>query len=183
MPMLKVALTGPESSGKTTLTLALAKHFDVPHLLEYSRIFLDELTRPYVEEDLVPIAKGQLRQEKQVEEGDAPLYFCDTSLLVMRVWGLYKFGRSDDKIKEMLLAHPADLYLLCRPDIAWAPDPLREHASIEDREALFRLYKQNLDEFQLPYGVVEGEAQARFESAAGHVLTHFPDLASLERKA
>ncbi len=181
--MLKVALTGPESSGKTTLTLALAKHFDVPHLLEYSRTFLDELDRPYVEQDLVPIARGQLAQEKKVEQGDAPLYFCDTSLLVMRVWGLYKFARSDDRIKEMLLAHPADLYLLCRPDIAWAPDPLREHASIEDREALFRLYKQNLDEFQLPYGIVEGKGQARLDSALGHVQEHFPHLTFLLRKA
>lgn len=181
--MLKVALTGPESSGKTTLTLALAKHFEVPHLLEYSRIFLNELSRPYVEQDLVPIAQGQLAQEKEVEKGDTPIYFCDTSLLVMRVWGLYKFGRSDDQIKEMLLAHPADLYLLCRPDIAWAPDPLREHASIADREALFRLYKQNLDEFQLPYGIVEGEAQARLASALGIVLEHFPDLTFSLRKA
>ena len=180
--MLKVALTGPESSGKTTLTLALAEYFDAPHLLEYSRTFLNELTRPYVEEDLVPIASGQLVQEKEVEKGGAPLYFCDTSLLVMRVWGLYKFGRSDDQIEEMLLAHPADLYLLCRPDIAWAPDPLREHASIEDREALFRLYKQNLDEFQLPYGIVEGKEQARFQSALAHIQEYFPDLTSLSQR-
>lgn len=176
--MLKVALTGPESSGKTTLTLALAKHFDVPYLLEYSRVFLSELDRPYIEQDLVPIAHGQLAQEKEIEQGTAPLYFCDTSLLVMRVWGLYKFGRSDDQIRAMLLDHPADLYLLCRPDIAWAPDPLREHASIEDREALFRLYKQNLDEFKLPYGIVEGNAQARLASALGHVQAHFPTLTS-----
>lgn len=180
--MLKVALTGPESSGKTTLTVALAEYFDVPHLLEYSRTFLNKLTRPYVEPDLVPIAKGQLHQEKRVEQGDAPLYFCDTSLLVMRVWGLYKFGRSDDQIKSMLLAHPADLYLLCQPDIAWAPDPLREHASIEDREALFRLYKQNLDEFNLPYRIIEGQAKARFDCAVAAVLDYFPDLVILPKE-
>ena len=66
--MLKVALTGPESSGKTTLTLALAEYFNAPHLLEYSRVFLNELTRPYVEQDLLPIAIGQLNQEKKLEQ-------------------------------------------------------------------------------------------------------------------
>ena len=76
----------------------------------------------------------------------------------------------------MLLAHPADLYLLCRPDIAWAPDPLREHASIEDREALFRLYKQNLDEFHLPYRIIEGQAKARFDCASTAVQDYFPEL-------
>lgn len=174
--MLKVALTGPESSGKSTLTLALAKHFGAPYLLEYSRTFLNKLDRRYMEQDLVPIAQGQLAQEKALEQGESSIYFCDTSLLVMRVWGLYKFGRSDEQIKEMLLDHPADLYLLCRPDIAWAPDPLREHAAIEDREALFKLYKQNLDEFQLPYGIVEGQGLTRFECALQLVQRHFPAL-------
>lgn len=181
--MLKVALTGPESSGKTTLTLALAKHFEVPALLEYSRTFLNNLDRPYIEEDLVPIARGQLAQEQELEQGDASIYFCDTSLLVMRVWGLYKFGRSDDRIKDMLLTQPPDLYLLCQPDIAWAPDPLREHASIEDREALFRLYKQNLDEFQLPYRIIEGQGKARFDCALSHVLDHFPELTLLPKRS
>ena len=174
--MLKVALTGPESSGKSTLTLALAKHFNVPHLLEYARTFLDRLDRPYVEEDLVPIAQGQLAQERKMAKGEGPIYFCDTSLLVMRVWGLYKFGRSDAQIKEMLLNHPADLYLLCSPDIAWTPDPLREHAAIADREALFKLYKQNLDEFQLPYGLVEGQGQARVDLALQQLYGRFPQL-------
>jgi len=174
--MLKVALTGPESSGKSTLTLALAKHFNVPHLLEYARTFLDRLDRPYVEEDLVPIAQGQLAQERKMAKGEGPIYFCDTSLLVMRVWGLYKFGRSDAQIKEMLLNHPADLYLLCSPDIAWTPDPLREHAAIADREALFKLYKQNLDEFHLPYGIVEGQGEARLDCALQLVIKHFPAI-------
>ena len=172
--MLKVALTGPESSGKSSLTQALAKHFKAPYLLEYSRTFLNDLARPYTEEDLVPIAEGQLAQEKALAKS---IYFCDTSLLVMRVWGLYKFGRSDERIKEMLLAHPADFYLLCRPDLAWAPDPLREHAALEDREALFKLYKQNLDEFQLPYGLVEGQGQARVDMALQQLRGRFPQLA------
>lgn len=177
--MLKVALTGPESSGKTRLTLALAQHFQAPFLLEYSRVFLSNLTRPYVEEDLLPIAEGQLAQEKALAKKRPPIYFCDTSLLVMRVWGLYKFGRSDARIKDLLLAHPADLYLLCSPDLAWAPDPLREHAAIEDREALFKLYKQNLDAFQLTYGIVQGQGQDRLDSALAQILTHFPQLKSL----
>jgi len=146
--MIKIILTGPESSGKSTLAQQLATHYGAPCLSEYSRHFLAQLERPYVEEDLVEIARGQLAQEKAMMAKKPSLLFCDTSLLVMRVWGLYKYGRSDDKIRAMLEQSQPSLFLLCRPDLPWEPDPLREHASLEDRAALFQLYHQYLHQLQ-----------------------------------
>jgi nicotinamide riboside kinase len=48
----KIALTGPESSGKSTLARQLATYFDAPVVPEYARLFLSLLGRPYVEADL-----------------------------------------------------------------------------------------------------------------------------------
>lgn len=163
--MIKIILTGPESSGKSTLAQQLAAHYGAPCLSEYSRHFLAHLERPYVEADLVDIASGQLAQEEAMMAKKPSLLFCDTSLLVMRVWGLYKYGRSDDKIKAMLEQSQPSLFLLCRPDLPWEPDPLREHASIEDRAALFQLYHQEVQAFQFPYAIISGEGEGRFEMA------------------
>lgn len=172
--MIKIVLTGPESSGKSTLAQQLAAHYDAPCLSEYSRRFLAQLERPYVEKDLVDIAQGQLAQEEAIAITKPPLFFCDTSLLVMRVWGLYKYDRSDDQIKEMLVQSQPDLFLLCRPDLPWESDPLREHASIEDREALFQLYHQEVQAFQFPYVIISGQGAGRLEMAIQAVESNWP---------
>lgn len=163
--MIKIVLTGPESSGKSTLAQQLAAHYGAPCLSEYSRHFLAQLERPYVEADLVDIARGQLAQEEAMMAKKPRLFFCDTSLLVMRVWGLYKYGRSDDKIRAMLEQSQPSLFLLCRPDLPWEPDPLREHASIEDRAALFQLYYQEVQAFQFPYVIISGAGDGRLDMA------------------
>lgn len=165
MMMRKIVLTGPESSGKTVLTQQLATHFQADWLPEYARFFLENLNRPYLEADLIDIARGQLQKETEKAQANPPLLFCDTSLLVIHVWGLYKYGRSHPWIKQQLQANPAHLYLLCRPDLPWQPDPLREHADITHREALFALYQTALDQLQLPYAIIAGQGAQRLAKA------------------
>ena len=41
--MLKIIVTGPESSGKTTLCKSLSKHFKIPYSEEFARKYLDYL--------------------------------------------------------------------------------------------------------------------------------------------
>ncbi|MDV7398455.1 ATP-binding protein, partial [Arthrospira platensis SPKY1] len=56
---LRIALTGPESTGKTTLAKALAARFDTVWAPEYARTYLERLGRPYQYGDLEVIARGQ----------------------------------------------------------------------------------------------------------------------------
>ncbi len=55
-----ITIVGPESSGKTTLARQLAGYYTCPLVPEYAREYLERLDRPYSEEDLFLIAKGQL---------------------------------------------------------------------------------------------------------------------------
>ena len=163
--MRKIVLTGPESSGKTVLSQQLANHFQADWLPEYARFFLENLNRPYLEADLIDIARGQLQKETEKAQANPPLLFCDTSLLVIRVWGLYKYGRSNPWIKQQLQENPAHLYLLCSPDLPWEADPLREHADITHREALFTLYRRELAHLELPYTIIAGQGPQRLAKA------------------
>ncbi len=165
--MLRIAITGPESSGKTTLAKALAAHYGVPWVPEFAREYLEGLGRPYVEEDLVRIAEGQREAEERSAEQKPSILICDTDLLVIRIWAREKFGRVDPRLEEMTSALPYQHALLCRPDIPWAPDPLRENP--DDRERLFAVYQTELEASKRPYVIVHGNRQERLHHAVATI--------------
>ncbi|MBL7828123.1 MAG: ATP-binding protein [Saprospiraceae bacterium] len=158
----KVVVTGPESTGKTFLAQSLAHHFDCPCVPEFARPYLQALIRPYSHADLKDIASGQQAwinwYAKANQKG---MLICDTDWSVIHVWELFVFG----KIKYSLLPPPWDrtYYLLCAPDIPWEPDPLREHP--QAREALFEHYHHLLQQMNLPFTIISGDFQSRFENS------------------
>lgn len=164
----RIVITGPESSGKTTLARALAR--------QYSALWVDEMAREYlankdgylyVEEDLLGIARLQLMEEDQCAaeavDKDSPWLFCDTDLITIRIWGEEKYGRSDPWIAQQTEARPYDLWLLCSPDIPWEPDPLRENP--HDRDRLFAVYERMLNQLAKPYAVMSGTHEERMRAA------------------
>ncbi|MDR4988678.1 MAG: ATP-binding protein [Bacteroidales bacterium] len=171
----KVAVTGPESTGKSALCKGLAEHFNTRFVPEFAREYLDKLDRPYVEEDIVSIARGQLAHEYRLAEAmkktGEPLLFCDTELIVTKIWSLHKYHRCDPWILEKIKANPYDLYLLCDVDLAWEPDPLREHPDL--RNYFFNWYRQELSDYGFPFVIVRGVQQERLNNAIVAVNNFF----------
>ncbi len=161
--MQRIVLTGPESTGKTTLARALARHYGTSWTPEYARHYLNELDRPYRESDLPAIARGQLDWEEEYGKTANGLLFCDTALVVLKVWSMVKYGRTDPWILEQLRVRPYHFYLLCAPDLPWEADPLREHR--DGREALFARYLRELEDLGASYAVVRGRGEERFRAA------------------
>ena len=89
--MKKIVLIGPESTGKTTLAKALAKHYDCNYVPEYARQYINDLNRPYQKEDIVTIAKKQIELEETKEKKE-PFLFLDTDLIVCKIWSKFKYG-------------------------------------------------------------------------------------------
>ena len=140
--MSKIIVTGPESSGKTTLCKALSQHFQLTFSIEYAREYLDALNIDYNQNDLLKIAKGQLKAEKNTT-------LLDTDLITIKIWSIYKYGNCDKWILDQIEKQTLEkrFYLLCKPDIAWEKDPLRENA--ENRIDLFKLYKKELEDLSV----------------------------------
>lgn len=151
--MKKVILIGPESSGKSTLCQQLGEHFQTPYTTEFARAYLTQLDQAYTEEDLLEIAKGQLASE-QVE---GELLFCDTDLLTIKIWSDYKYGQTHPWIIDQIAQQQQEdrFYLVCKPDIPWTADPLREHPN--NREELFDIHLKELQKLQLTYHIIDGE--------------------------
>jgi len=148
----------------------LAKHFRTGWVPEYAREYIDKLNRPYSEEDILKIAKGQLdREMKQVAVSEG-LLFCDTELIVTKIWSEVKYGRCNPWILEQIENHTYDLYLLCYIDIPWENDPQREHPHM--RERLFTLYYEELLERGYSFEAIKGLGEERLQNAIRHVRNY-----------
>ncbi len=161
--MRKIVLTGPESSGKTTLAETLAEYYQTMWVPEYARFYVENLGRPYTELDLLEIAKEQLRQEDHTAAQVSNILFCDTDLITISIWQKEIFNGSFHWINQEIKERHYDAYLLCAPDIPWEPDPLRENP--DDRERLYKRYEEELMSLNKNFIRVSGTIEERLEQA------------------
>jgi len=161
-PGLVVCVTGPESCGKTTLAIELARALAVPFVAEVAREYLAGRSS-YDADDLLAIAKAQLTAEQNALAEGTGLIICDTDLQVIQVWWQEKFGELDPWLEDALDQRTERRYLLSAPDLPWEPDPLRE--SRDDRERLFDRYARLLRDEPFAFAEVRGTGQIRFERA------------------
>jgi NadR type nicotinamide-nucleotide adenylyltransferase len=163
----KVAIIGPECTGKSVLAAFLADHFKTEWVREYAREFIEGLGRPYNENDLLTIARGQLRIEDEAARHAAKVLFCDTDLYVIKVWSVFKYGRTNPEILKLMEHRQYDLYLLAKIDIPWMEDPQREHP--HKREELYAMYLDEMKNQPVPFVEIGGEQTERRQTAIAAV--------------
>ena len=181
---LIVCLTGAECSGKTTLAEALAQSYGAPLVPEAARGWLErkgsqgaatgvgrsaQTSDPvaYAKDDVLAIAKEQVRLEQAALAKGPPLLICDTDLLVVQVWWEVKYGVLPDELRRALAERGPRAYLLTRPDIPWVADPLRESGG--NRDGPHRRQQQLLAAGNHPYAELGGDAVTRLAVARRHI--------------
>lgn len=167
----RIAIVGPESTGKTTLVNRLAQHYSTVGIPEYAREYVQELKRPCTLGDIEHIYKTQFEQEQQALLKANNFIFVDTESIIAKVWALDVFKKCPDWITQNILQHSYSLYLLTSPDIPWEPDAVREnpHRSV----FFFNWYEQELNNYQLPYVVIDGVGEQRLKNAINAIEDFF----------
>ncbi len=166
--LTKVVLYGPESTGKTTLAKQLAEHYNTLWVPEYMREYLqkkwDSEKKLVEKEDLIPIAEGQLKLEKEALQQVENLLICDTNLLELKVYSEYYYnGFCPSEIKTEATKNNYSIYLLTYIDTPWEADILRDRP--HNREEMFRIFETELKEQDFPYQILKGNETARFATA------------------
>ncbi|NBS19276.1 MAG: AAA family ATPase [Flavobacteriia bacterium] len=164
----RVVLYGPESTGKTTLARQLAAHYKTQWVEEFARDYLqkkwEQQQAVCTLEDLPVIVAGQLERENQKAANAKRFLFCDTNVLVTRVWSETHFeGYCDPQIVAYSQKLKYDLYLLTGIDVPWEKDDLRDRPN--DRERMFEYFKNILEQLHKRYVILEGIQSERFEIA------------------
>jgi len=162
--LIKIAIVGPESTGKSTISEALARHYDTVCVPEYAREYCRNLDRQYTLQDELNIFYGQVALERSLRPlARHGLLFCDTTFLTVKVWCDHLFGHTPSEVLQALTEVQYDYYLLMDIDLPWEDDPLRDFP--EDREHFMEIWRTELRAIGADFEEVSGLGAQRFENA------------------
>lgn len=169
----KIVVIGPESTGKSTLCRELAEHYHCNWCPEFAREYLLQHGTDYSFDDLLTIARGQLQLEdeylRKAHSQGHPFLFIDTDMYVMKVWCEFVFGKCHSLILENISQRKYDLYLLCNTDLPWVKDELREYPDLETRQRLYTIYRQLMENQEVPWVDINGSYSGRRKKAIAAV--------------
>lgn len=166
--MYKIAIVGPESTGKSTISPKLAAYYQTIWVPEYARTYCEKLTSPCTWEDEINMFKGQLALEQSlISEAKNNIIFCDTTFITIKIWSDKMFGKCPPEVIEALPKHHYDFYLLMNIDLPWEDDPLRDFPN--EREYFMNVWHQELQSLNANYVVISGSHEDRFKSSVAAI--------------
>ena len=178
--IIKVVLFGPESTGKTTISLQLAEHYNTVWAPEYARKYLQNKwnneRKTCENSDLIPIAIGQMRSENKLAKRADKILICDTDLLETKVYSeSYYGGIVDPRLDKYAIENTYDMYFLTHIDTVWESDDLRDKPN--ERQDMFDVFENALIKYNRPYVILKGDKKSRLKTAIKAI-----DKLLLERK-
>ena len=180
--LIKIVLFGPESSGKTTLSKLLARHYNTVWVQEYAREYLQNKwnneRKTCENSDLLPIAIGQIKLENEFAKNADRVLICDTDLLETMVYSQEFYGGFVDPLLEKAaIENTYHLYLLTYIDTPWEADDLRDRP--DQRVEMFNAFENALKKYNRPNVLVKGDIETRLATAIFEIdaiLKNFPNL-------
>ena len=170
-PLARVCVSGPESTGKTTLARRLAEWAGTECVPEASRLYAERIGRPLRASDVSPIAREHIAQadagDARARARDASFLVLDTDLVSTVIYARHYYGRVPPWIERAERARRASLYLLCDVDVPWIPDGVRDRPV--HRDEMFTLFRRALERRRANVIVVRGGWDERWELARAAV--------------
>lgn len=163
--IMKIAIVGPESTGKSTISAQLAAHYDTVWVPEYAREYCERLSSPCTWQDEINMFTGQLYLEEKLLPSARSLIICDTTFITVKIWSEHMFGSAPQEVLDKLVAHTYDFYLLMDIDLPWQEDPLRDFPHM--REHFMEVWHNELKSLDATYTLISGSDEERFQNAIG----------------
>lgn len=161
--ILKIAIVGGESTGKSTMSAYLAEHYHTVWVPEYAREYCEKLTEPPTWQDEINMFEGQLALENSLIGQANRILICDTTFITVKIWSDHMFGKAPQQVVDELSRHHYDLYLLLNIDLPWQDDPLRDFP--DKREHFMQVWHEELKAIDANYVLISGIGPERYRHA------------------
>lgn len=166
--IIKIAVVGPESTGKSEMAEYLAQELDTFFVPEYARYYCEDLHGNYTLQDEMNMFYGQLALEDSLlSVVRQPLIICDTTFLTVKVWSDHLFGYTPERVLEELSERVYHHYLLMDIDLPWEDDPLRDFP--DKREHFMKVWKEELNRLEASFDIISGTGVRRFQAGLSSV--------------
>jgi len=163
-----LVLTGPESTGKTTLARALAAELKAPCVPEASRLLAEAMApAPLSAETVEPIARLAMRMADEALATTPAFVVFDTDLVSTVVYARHYYGDCPAWILDEARRRRGARYLLCVPDLPWVADGVRDQPT--ERETLLMGFRTVLHEIGADVVEIHGVGDARLSAARAAV--------------
>ena len=163
----KVCVFGPESTGKSTLTEQLARHYNTNFVPEYARGVIEDCNAKLKDKDIEKIARGHDDDVKKATLDANRVLFVDTDAITTKVWSLELFGTYPKVIDEIIAKTDYDLYLLLDVDVPYVDDIVRYFPA--KRKVFLQKLENELKRYGKPYKLISGSWENRFNMAVSLV--------------
>lgn len=169
-PLLKIAVVGPESTGKSTMAKKLAEHYHTICVPEYARYYCQNLNNQYTLQDELNMYYGQVAlEESLIPLTSNELLIADTTIMTIKIWSDHLFGHTPEEVLNEITQRKYDFYLLMDIDLPWEDDPLRDFP--EQRPHFLEIWKKELTSLHANYALISGQGAARSENGIAAVQT------------
>jgi HTH-type transcriptional regulator, transcriptional repressor of NAD biosynthesis genes len=166
----RIALLGGESTGKTTLSCALADALGTVWVPEYGREYWEQRGGELTFDDMEHIARTQVGREAQQALKASRWLVCDTTPLTTQLYSELMFGRASDTLIG-LARRPYAMTFLCAADLPFVQDGTRRDEGF--RQVQQAWYLNALAQRAVPFELLEGPTNRRVETVLDLIRRSF----------
>ncbi len=165
----KISFYGPESTGKTYLSEKLAKVYRTEFVPEVARELI--LNNDFNLDDILKIGVAQNKRVLDKAMVANKILFCDTDLITTQIYCRQYLKVVPPVLQELESRIKYDHYFLFYPDVEWVADGMRDLG--DKREAMYNIFKAELDKRGIAYDVVKGSYAEREKFVVEKIAEYF----------
>jgi HTH-type transcriptional repressor of NAD biosynthesis genes len=163
---IKVVILGTESTGKTTLTEKLSKHFNCSFVLETGRDIIAN-SNSFTFDDLHLVATEHAKRIDKTILADSPLVIIDTEIHTTKSYSIFAFEKEMEISVNIYNSNKSNLYLYLNNDVEYLQDGTR--LSEAERNLLDLSHRQVLTAHNIDIVEIKGNWDERFEKAVEQI--------------